>query len=228
MYVYRSAKFNDELIKTKDLLSRVDNLCSQLETINYLDAKARFKKLHLYLKRKEGNFRLIARTLKIDREPILCFLKVYNRGEPDYRHFLEAIKQHTELFNESQLKPELRAWLTEQKLKNKNSQPSLSLLPDHLRIWLERPNWKIDSDDLIIHETEIWSKRFNQTEIRDQASDYLQLIEEIINNDSLGKPTNWQDIKIYGKNNLSILYLVIDKKKPEDETKLLLIAPLIG
>ncbi|MDJ0682437.1 MAG: hypothetical protein QNJ18_21565 [Xenococcaceae cyanobacterium MO_167.B52] len=228
MYVYRSAKFNDELIKTKELSSRVDSLCSQLETINYLDAKARFKKLHLYLKRKEGNFRLIARILKIDREPILCFLKVYNRGEPDYRHFLEAIKQHTELFSESELKPELQIWLGEEKLKNKTPQQSLSLLPNHLRIWLERPNWKIDTDDSIIHETEIWSKRFNDPEIRSEAINYLQLIEEVINNNSLGKDTNWQDIKLYQKNNLSILYLILDETKLNSQKTLLLIAPCIG
>ncbi len=226
MYVYRTLKFDEELSKIKELSSRVDNLCSQLETMNYLDAKARFKKLHLYLKRKEGNFRLIARTLKIDREPILCFLKVYNRGEPGYRHFLEEIKQHTELFDESQLRPKLPDWLAQEKRKNKGNQQSLSVLPDRLRIWLERPKLNIYNDDLIIHETEIWCKKFNQPAIRGQATAYLQLIEEIINNNFLGKSTYWEDIKLYTKNNISILYIVFEQQTSFSQKILLLIAPL--
>ncbi len=227
MYVYRTPKFNEELSKAKELSSRVDNLCSQLETMSYLDAKARFKKLHLYLKRKEGNFRLIARTLKIEREPILCFLKVYNRGEPGYRHFLEAVKQHTELFNESQIRPELSQWLVKEKLQNKTSQPSLSPLPDNLRIWLERPSWQINSDDLIIHETEVWGNKFNQPEIRSQASHYLELIEEVLYSNSLGEDSDWENIKIHGKNNHHILYLITDSNETLSPKILLLIAPLL-
>ena len=228
MYVYRTSKFNEELNRIPELSSRVENLCSHLETMNYLDAKARFKKLHLYLKRKEGNFRLIARILKIEREPILCFLKVYNRGEPGYKRFLEDIKQNTELFNESKLKPELVEWLTREKRRKNTSQPNLSLLPDNLRIWLELPNWKIEDDDLIIHETEIWYKKFNQPAIRSQASHYLELIEAILNNHSLGEDTGWKDIKLYCHKNLSIIYSILDNTENLSQKILLLIAPYIG
>lgn len=230
MYVYRTNSFNEELKKYREFSSRVENFCFKLETINFLEAQDKFGRLHSYLKRKEGNFRLIAKVIKVKREPILCFLKLYSRGEPEYRHFLVKVKHQDCLFQEYDLISQLSIWLTKQ--KNKRPEITSANLEDSLRIWLQRPDWKIDSYGIIIHESELWCRSFSQEKVRSQASVYRQIIEELIskisNNNTIGTETNWSNIRFYGRDEFYIIYSDLITKEKSPEQVLLLITPLLG
>ena len=229
MYVYRANKFNEELKKYHSLSARVDNLCLKLEAITLSQAQEKFCWIHSYLKRKEGNFRLIAKLIKLEKETVLCFLKIYRRGEPNYRHFLENVKHQNNLFEESNLSPALNLWVTE--YKNKAPKTIDAILEDELRVWLERPNWNM-SHGITIHESELWSHNFSQPKIRHQATVYRQIIEELIVNISENKPigteTNWSNIRFYGKDKFYILYSDIKLKDKYQEQVLLLITPVFG
>lgn len=230
MYVYRTRNFNEEIKRYHDLSSRVDSLCSTLATINLPQAQEKFSWIHSYLKRKEGNFRIIAKFVKIERETIICFLKIYGRGEPDYRHFLEEVKHQNNLFAESNLTPQLHSWLAQQKSQNYQFTPNI--LENSLRIWLQRPDWKIASHDIVIHESEIWYQNFSKQKIRKQATIYRQIIEELINKIieevSVGTETNWSNIRYYGKDEIYIIYSDISLQDSTEEQVLLLISPILG
>ena len=192
--------------------------------MNVLEAQEKFERIHSYLKRKEGSFRLIAKVIRVEKKPILCFLKLYNRGEPEYRHFLELVKHQDFLFQESELDRELNIWLAAQQ---DNYQNSTTVLEDNLRIWLQRPDWKIHTDGIVIHESEVWCRRFNQQEIRSLALFYRQIIEELIDGfNTVGTETQWSNIRFHGRDRFHILYsniLTIDKAQV-----LLLVAPILG
>lgn len=230
MYVYCTNSFEDELKKYRDLSLRVQNLCSKLQASNFVVAQERFERIHSYLKRKEGNFRLIAKIIRLDREPILCFLKLYNRGEPEYKHFLERVKHQSNLFQELLLVEVINCWLLEQKKsQDRVIRPTIA---DDLRIWLQRPDWQIKDQEIVIHESDFWSHQFNQPEIRNQALVYRQLIEELINQISnnffRSISTKWKNISVYGYENFYLLYSNFVVQEHSHEQVLLLIAPIIG
>ena len=225
MYVYCTNSFNHELARYQDLSSRVDSFYSKLKTMNLIEAQEKFERMHSYLKRKEGNFRLIAKVIRVEKEPIICFLKLYNRGEPEYKRFLELVKHQDFLFQESYLTQELSIWLATQ--YDKSQEIAANVIEDSLRIWLQRPDWKIHTDGIIIHESELWCQRFNQQEIRSSALSYRQIIEELIDGfDTVGTETQWSSIRLHGQDRFHIIYSNILTK--DESQVLLLIAPVLG
>jgi hypothetical protein len=230
MYVYRTSNFDDELKKHRDLSLRVNSLCSKLQTSDLITAQERFERIHSYLKRKEGGLRLIAKVIKVDRETVLCFLKLYNRGESEYKHFLERVKHQNNLFQESSLTGQISKWLIEEKRKYR--QVTNTILEEDLRIWLQRPDWKINTNEIIIYESELWSQKFSQPEIRSQASPYRQILEELINqisnNRHIGIESKWSNIYFYGRDNFYIIYSNLLITEPTPEQILLSIAPILG
>ena len=149
MHVYRTAIFEQRITKHEQLFSKVERLCQEFETMDFDGIHTRFKVLHSYLKRKEGNFRIIAKVITIDREHILCLLKVFGRGEPAYKRFLEASKYDSQLFQKAELESDLVVWLNDKKSKSSVATLSLETLPEELRFCLERPDWKNDYNDII-------------------------------------------------------------------------------
>ncbi|MEM9272274.1 MAG: UvrD-helicase domain-containing protein [Cyanobacteria bacterium P01_F01_bin.143] len=227
MYVYRTSVFEQRIIKHEQLYSKIERLCQEFETMNFKGIHTRFKVLHSYLKRKEGNFRIIAKILQINREPILCLLKIFSRGEPAYKRFLEASKYDTQLFQKAELESDLIAWLQEQKSKSPINPLTLETLPEELRFCLERPDWRNDYNDIIVHESETWCETFKQQEIRDQATTFRQLIEDIVNDfDSIGNSTNYPQVKVYGNNNYYLLFKSLLTEDEVPQQVLLLIVPL--
>lgn len=225
MYVYCTKGFNNELKKYPNFSSRVNSFCSRLEMMNLLEAQEKFERMHSYLKRKEGSFRLIAKVIRVEKKPILCLLKLYNRGEPEYRHFLELVRHQDFLFQELDLVEELNTWLITQ--QNGSHKIATTILEDNLRIWLQRPDWKIHTDGIVIHESEVWCRRFDRLEIRSLALSYRQIIEELIDGfDTVGTETQWSNIRFHGRDRFHILYSNIVTK--DEAQVLLLVAPILG
>lgn len=227
MHVYRTSVFQQRITKHEQLFSKLERLCQEFETMDFDGIHTRFKVLHSYLKRKEGNFRIIAKVIKIEREDILCLLKVFSRGEPAYKRFLEASKHDSQLFQKTELESDLVAWLADKKSKLPLARLSSETLPEELRFCLERPDWKNDYNDIIVHESNSWCYKFNQQNIRSQATFFRQLIEEIVDNfDSIGTITNYPQVKIHGNNNHYLLFSTLVTEDEIPQQVLLLIAPL--
>ncbi|ELS02347.1 hypothetical protein Xen7305DRAFT_00020610 [Xenococcus sp. PCC 7305] len=227
MYVYRTSVFEQRITKHEQLDSKIERLCKEFETMDFDGIHTKFKVLHSYLKRKEGNFRIIAKVIKINQEDILCLLKIFSRGEPAYKRFLEASKYDPQLFQKTELKRDLVSWLNKKKRKLPMANLPLETLPEELRFCLERPDWKNDYNDVVIHESETWCHKFVQQEIREQATIFRQLIEDIVNDfDSIGTRTNYPQVKIYGDGNYHLLFSTLVTKDEIPQQVLLLIAPL--
>lgn len=208
MYVYRTSQFNRELERQRNLGTQVERLCNELATMRLDEVQSRFERLYPYLKRKEGNLRLIARIYRFGNEHILCWLVIFRRGDRQYEEFLREREQFKHNSWNGELQPsKLKQWLKEQKALNQIKQPTPKPLTPELLPWLERPNWEMDTDGVSIYESELWLRQFQTPEIESHSSIFNQVIAEIADAETfIGEDTIWSDVKLYGRDNCHILY----------------------
>ena len=225
MYIYSTPAFDNQVEKHQ-LRSKVKRLCQELEGMDSGRVQARFERLYPYLKRKEGNFRLIARIVTCGNENVLCWLRVFNRGDREYQDFLRDREAYADNSLERDLKCNLAQWLKEQKV-NHAAQINPPPLPDDLRIWLERPSWEMDINRSIIYESEIWFTKFRAARIHSQAQVFRQLVEDLIGGfeGNLGRETNWSQIRLYDNGECYILYSPLTTVDNPPRQVLFLIAP---
>jgi len=177
MYVYRTSQFNDKA-ERYGIQSRIDDLCTELETQRIDEVQARFERVYPYLKRRTLNRRIIARILRVDDEQVLCLLDIFKRGDNDYEEFLEAPIEYGKIYLEPQLNiASIRNWLVEKILKQQLDQ-QLPELPETLRPWLEPPGWEIEMgrEDWVIYESQEWVTRFRTSAIQNAWETYYQIV----------------------------------------------------
>ncbi|MDY6781535.1 MAG: hypothetical protein SW833_03105 [Cyanobacteriota bacterium] len=221
MYVYRTPAFEEELRSRSSLSEHFDGLCAELETMTLEEVSSRFERLHPYLKRKEGNLRLIACVMRVGDDRVLCWLKIYRRGDSAYEEFLRDRKLNG-------VRPELlRQWLKEQKSANSRSlQPSPPPLDKALLEWLKRPNWQVDRRGSIVYESQKWVQRFATDEIQCHWKTYSEAIATLADkSESLGETTNQPGIRLYRQDNCYILYSKITTADTPPRNVLFLLAP---
>ncbi|GAB4543427.1 MAG: hypothetical protein Tsb0014_36980 [Pleurocapsa sp.] len=227
MYVYQTPVFEEQVGRHEQLVSKVQRLYQELEGMNEDDVQTRFGRLYPYLKRKEGNFRLIARIVSVNRDRVLCWLRVFARGDREYQDFLRDREDYADRALEKEINLSiLSQWLQKRKAELQNVKNSPRILPPHLRIWLQRPRWEIEPDRSIIYESDIWFTKFRSAKIRDRAIVFHQIIERLVQEfGSLGHNTQWSEIKIYGNNNSYILYSPLVTVDIPSRQVLFLLAP---
>jgi hypothetical protein len=205
---------------------KVERLCRELETMTLNEIQARFERIYPYLKRKEGNLRLIARIRSLESDRVLCWLKVFRRGDNEYLEFLRTRENFANGSLEVEVDTLLPQWLKQQKASNNLTPNQLPQLPPHLQIWLKRPDWQMYSDGSIIYESETWISRFSQEYICSQWQEYYHLLSNIVStNGSIGENTVWSQIKLYGSGKQFILYSILDTADNPSQEVFLLIAP---
>ena len=128
MYVYRTTTFDEQVAEKTGLGDHVDRLCGELARMTLEQVLARFERVYPYLKRKEGNLRLIARIRRVGSDPVLCWLKVFRRGDRAYEEFLRDRENFADRVLDSQIKQEqLWQWLNRRKTENdRQKAPPLS------------------------------------------------------------------------------------------------------
>lgn len=226
MYVYRTPEFNIQAEK-RGILNHVERLCADLEGLRLDEVQSRFERVYPYLKRKEGNLRLIARIRRIGNDYILCWLKIFRRGDHEYEFFLRSRENFANHILEKALDTHLTQWLTTEKQRNKNQHYSLFPLDQNLQIWLKRPDWEIDSNSSIIYESQYWFTRFSEEEIQHDWQNYINLITDIAETKHKQEiETDWPQVRLYGYQDKYLLFsrLITDDNLPRQV--LFLIAPL--
>ena len=226
MYVYRTTYF-ERSADNKGILPHIERLCAELETMKLDEVQARFERVYPYLKRKEGNLRLIARIRRIGNDYILCWLKIFRRGDRDYLEFLREREKFQNRGLEKEVDDRLRSWLKQQKADNGKNQPQKEHLTEEMRRWLTRPGWEMDRDGLVIYETETWIKQFRIPEISRQWAIYHRIISKLAHtNITIGGNTVREDIKLIRENDCYILASRINTTDPPLKQILFLIAPM--
>ncbi|MGF1540938.1 MAG: hypothetical protein ACFCU5_10885 [Pleurocapsa sp.] len=224
MYIYSTPAF-DRQVEKHQLNSKVQRLCQELEGMDFSGVQTRFERLYPYLKRKEGNFRLIARLVSCSNENVLCWLQVFNRGDRSYDDFLRDRVNYADCSLERNLQDNLAEWLKTQKVSH--AQIITPPLPDNLRIWLNRPSWEMELNTSIIYESEIWFTQFQTAAIHQKASVFRQLVEDLVSrfDDGLGRATPWSQIRLYGNGECYVLYSSLTTIDCPPRQVLFLIAP---
>ncbi|MBD2580309.1 3'-5' exonuclease [Oscillatoria sp. FACHB-1406] len=222
MYVYRSRTFEEQLSKQSSLGEHFENFCRELEEMTLDRAFSRFQRLYPYLKRKEGNLRLIARVQRVGDEQVLCWLTVFRRGDRDYEIFLRdrALKSPLD-------ERDLQDWLKAQKAKPSKLQTvSTPPLDESLRPWLERPDWIIDRKGSLVCESQEWIERFATAEIQEHWETYYRAISTLVDNTvASGKETAYRDVYLYDCDGCFILYRKITTLDRPPRQVLFLLAP---
>ena len=229
MHVYSTPEFKEQVKKHEQLVFKVKRLSRELEMMAANAVQTRFERLYPYLKRKEGNFRLIARIYQVGQEQVLCWLIVFARGDREYNIFLRDREDYLDRHLKPDVFKNLSQWLKNRQIKHQQRLQKNSIplpLPKRLRIWLQRPSWEMDLDRSIIYECNTWVTNFRQPAIRSQARAYHEIIEQLINYfGKLGRSTKWSPIKLYGDGKRYLLYSPITTIDDPPRQILLLIAP---
>lgn len=230
MYVYRTSHFNEQ-VKKQGISSHLERFCAEIETMSLDRVQSRFERLYPYLKRKEGNLRLIARIRRIGNDAVLCWLTVFRRGDREYLDFLRDRENFSHYALDAEADDRLESWLKERKALlqsngNGHSRPNLS---SDLQIWLKRPGWEIEDNGIVIYETLAWLTKFKLAEIGDRWQAYNYLISLIADDRALKyESTAWSDIKLYGKDDRYILFSRINTDDTPSRSIIFLIAPFVG
>ena len=226
MYVYRTTAFDEQVAEKTGLRDHVDRLCGILEKMSLDQALGRFERVYPYLKRKEGNLRLIARIRRIGSDPILCWLKVFRRGDRAYEEFLRDRENFAHHLLENQIKPEqLWQWLNQRKSES-NGQNSPKPLSDELRLWLQRPSLRMDFSGIVVYESEQWVNSFATSEIQSEWMTFNRILTELADASlDFGVETPWPGIQLYGEENRYVLYSHILTAGTPSRQVLFLIAP---
>lgn len=225
MLVYRTGYFNDQ-VDIQGIQEHIDRICHELEKMSLEAVQSRFERVYPYLKRKEGNLRLIARIRRFGKDYVLCWLTIFRRGDSDYENFL--LKRefgHQSLDN---IDATIKEWLKQRSSSQEKNYPSLLPLSNDLQIWLERPSWEFDNHGVVIYESQTWLDNFKVPEIQEKWLFYSELISKIADSEgNLGTNTNWSNIKLYGENDCYLLFSLITTADQPPRNILLLIAPFL-
>ena len=225
MYVYRTSHFNTQVEK-QNLNSHIEKLCAELEMMSLEEIQSRFERLYPYLKRKEGNLRLIARIYRLDSDYILCWLTIFRRGDRDYEAFLRDRTFHSHNFDN--LETTLKPWLKQQKTRLGKQQPVRPSLPQELEVWLQRPNWEMDNTGAIVYESDTWVTRFKLPNIQKAWQAFNQLITEITDTgEEIATEIPWSEVKLYGKEDKYILFRSLTTTDAPRRRVIFLLAPFL-
>ena len=228
MFIYRTELFLQQIQEQSNLYGQINRLCDELASMSLEQVQSRFERIYPFLKRKEGNLRLIARIYRVDKTPILCWLGLFRRGDHAYEDFL----RDRENYAHQPWTPEveenvLREWLKQQKAPPTDS--TTSSLPQSLRPWLDRPNWVIDTNQLLIYESPTWMEEFQKAAIRPHWKRYNQLIINLVDpQTSLNYSYSKNGVTLYGEDNYFILsaHLITQDDYPREI--LFLLCPFIA
>jgi hypothetical protein len=225
MLVYRTSYFNEQ-VEIQGIQEHIDRICQELEQMSLEAVQSRFERIYPYLKRKEGNLRLIARIRRFNKDYVLCWLTIFRRGDNDYENFL--LKRefgHQSLDNVDET---IKEWLKSKSLSEEKNYPSLLPLSSNLQIWLERPSWEFDNNGVVIYESQTWLDKFKVPEVQEKWLFYSELISKIADSEgNLGENTNWSNIRLYGENDCYLLFSLITTSDQPPRRVLLLIAPFL-
>ncbi|MDB9315891.1 3'-5' exonuclease [Spirulina sp. CS-785/01] len=227
MYVYRTEVFNEQ-VNAKGLADKVDRLSSELATMSLEQVLARFERVYPYLKRKEGNKRLIARIRKVGEDYILCWLKVFRRGDHEYELFLrDRVNWANQPLDVNLTDNRLWQWLNEVKA-SQQAHHFPHPLSDELRPWLNRPSLSMDFNNVLVYESEAWVNQFATPDVQQHWRAFNSNIAVLVDApQDPGQPTPWEGIQLYGDGSCWILYSRIFTTDDPPRQVLFLIFPFI-
>ena len=203
MYVYTTARFAQKA-QHHSIQARVAKLSVAVETQGLATLQGLFEWNYPYLKRPEGNLRIIAKLIEVGNDKVLCLLDIFKRGGNDYQAFLKNPEAYAQEYLEPLVNQnDLQRWLLVQK-KGRKSLPLRPPLPDMLHFWLQPPGWETSISDWTIYESEVWVTSFKQREIQDRWQTYHNIIFSLVNeqdseNGLHQETTNWANLKLCGK-----------------------------
>ncbi len=227
MYIYRPTAFNAQVHEKAGLEEQVDRLCRELATMPLEQVLSRFERVYPYLKRKESNLRLIARIRRIGTDPILCWLRVFRRGDRDYEEFLRDRTAWANHALDSQIPDQqLWQWLNQQKSHPQSQNQQTRPLDESLRRWLDRPSLRMDFNGVVIYESEAWLQRFATPLLQTAWQTFNRIITTLVDAPpQWGQATPWPGVRHYSEEGYTILYSRITTSDRPPRQVLFLIAP---
>jgi hypothetical protein len=221
MYVYCTESFKTELERQGLGSGHFQTLCGELERMTPEQVRSRFETIYPFLKRKEANLRLIAQIRRVERDFVLCWLQVFQRGGHEYEHFLHHREVSVKVSHE-----QLSQWLQQQKAERNHTPPKPLPLPPELQIWLQRPDWSIDLQGTIIYESQVWLRRFSDPAIQHYWSIYYGALLQLVDaQQPLGIATAYPGVWQYETEGRAILYSKLGVTDAIERPVLFLIVP---
>ncbi|QDZ40444.1 hypothetical protein FRE64_11045 [Euhalothece natronophila Z-M001] len=229
MFIYRTESFQKKL-QLHNLEQEVDRLCEELAQMSVSQAQSRFERIYPFLKRKERNLRLIARIYRVDNTPILCWLTLFHRGASEYKDFLRDRENYAhQSWAKEVEESRLREWLKQQQIATSNNTTTSPRFPSHLYPWLQPPTWEIDTNTLLIYESQSWVQQFQNLTIRQNWQNYYQLIVDLIDMTTLPGLfyPDWE-VRLHGNQQCHLLYTYLITQDESPREILFLLYPFLN
>lgn len=231
MFIYQVERFEKELEKD-DKKQRIHALLKQIENSDRIELLTSvFKPFHSYMIRQESNKIILASSISVDNNFILCLLDIFTIGDKTYKEFIKNPKEFGEKKYKKLLKPNKIRVALSSSLKSKSFRQlkKLKKMPKNLYNWMTPLVW--DEARVVIYESDEWIKRFRNYYIQRDWETYYKLLLKIVSeNSNIGN--NWDGSVSYQKKNYSgthygVLYSKIEVTEPIPKKIVYLIAPFI-
>lgn len=233
MYVYFTPDFTNK-VNRHHIQHHISQLRQALEINGKLAIASRFTWVYPYLKHKIGNLRAIAKIDCVNQKYVICLLDIVRRGDSQYEKFLNNPNKYGQQYLEP-LVNKSRKHLINSILQQQQSGKIIETeqLPSEFYSWLQPPGLGQDRKDWVVYESDIWVKKFKQSETKTYWNDYHEIVDFLISGttdkpDRLQKQTTSCDrIKICSNNKTgkSVLFAQFNIAVPSDRKVLFLLSP---
>jgi len=231
MHVYASREFEQKVNHYK-LQKKVHKLRQDIESAEDIHKVRQeiFEPVHQYLRRNLGKpYRLIASTRRVGDEQIVVLLNIFGKDR-GYKKFSSEVehKGKSEDLDNLITEAELQNYL--ENIQSPPEEEERPILPEEMLPWLEPPGWELDTNDIIIYESQEWVTRFRNKEINDYWETYQDLVEKSISGDceAVNNVEQLPGVILAGNGKEYILYSSIITTDSPPRQVFFLIAPFNG
>lgn len=236
MHVYPSREFEQKVNHYK-LQKKVHKLCQDIESAEDIHKVRQeiFEPVHQYLRLNlSKTYRLIASTRRVDDEQIVVLLDIFSKSrDRGYKKFSGEVehKGKSEDLDNLVTEPELQNYL--ENIPSSPKEKERPILPEEMLPWLEPPGWELDTNDIVIYESQEWVTRFRNKEINRYWQTYHEIVLSSLSTNSevadrAEEIENLPGVMLFGEGEKYILYSSIITTDSPPRQVFFLIAPFDG
>jgi hypothetical protein len=232
MHVYASREF-EQKANHYGLQKKVQKLCQDIESAEDIHKVQQeiFGTVHQYLRFNAGRYRLIGSTRRVGDEQIVVLLDIFDKGKK-YDDFSNEVRHKGKSENLDSLVSEAELHNYLENLQSSPEEEKRPILPEEMLPWLEPPGWELDTNDIVIYESQEWVTGFRKQQETSWGK-YQALVERALSGDceAANNPEEIEKmpgVKLVGNGKEYILYSRITTTDSPPKQVFFLIAPFNG
>ena len=233
MHVYASREF-EQKANHYGIQKKVQKLRQDIESAEDIHKVRQeiFEPVHQYLRRNLGKpYRLIASTRRVGDEQIVVLLNIFGKDR-EYKKFSNEVEHKGKSDNLDSLVTEAELQNYLENIQIPPEEEERPILPEEMLPWLEPPGWELDTNDIVIYESQEWVTGFRKQQETSWGK-YQALVERALSGDcevanNAEEIEKLPGVNLVGNGKEYILYSSITTTDSPPRQVFFLIAPFNG